>query len=241
MHALQVLGNETLAGVSAPTSSFRLSAGEVLISLRFWSSRMAADAVGLSPLIAGFSWTTNLANTFTVGEPPELGLPDVRSSSDLSETACSAAAEEGCSASGNNSSSTASSNLAAGILAHAKDVHAGAAQQQQTGTTSPERQLLQEGSIDASSSNDAGRSNGDGVTVTGSQTVSVASGSQTSASDAEELVEAPAATAVWMPTMQLTKQEMGTGVVVGVAAFSSGDAIHALGMLFLDQPTKSEL
>jgi hypothetical protein len=201
---------------------------------------MATDAVGLSPLVAGLSWTTSLGNNFTVGEPPDLGLPDVRSSSGAGIAACDGGPGAECGPSSGTASkiSAASSALAEDILAHAKAAdNSGNAQllrqsqqPEETYRTSPSRQLH-------GTSSSVGTEEGTNALVSGgSQAVSVAA-----VSVSEDSAEPPAATAVWMPSLELSKRELGTGVVVGVAAFSSGDAIHALGMLFLDQPTKSEL
>jgi hypothetical protein len=55
----------------------------------------------------------------------------------------------------------------------------------------------------------------------------------------QESESKPVATAVWLPGLTLTKEQLGTGVLVGAAAFSSSSHIHSLALLILERPLQA--
>lgn len=217
----QVLGNTTAPSTAGPTTSYAFKEGEALTGLQLWSSQAVTDAGGLTAPIAGLQFTTTRGLEFTLGTPPRDLAPLLPQWPAGSNSQGSGSSTGG----GRGIDRGPGRRMLADVQVTQPPVLATSA-----GTASG---LTTDGSSSSSSSQPPVLVEGQLLGGQGQQAVNLAQPL------IQESESKPVATAVWLPGLTLTKEQLGTGVLVGAAAFSSSSHIHSLALLILERPLQA--
>jgi len=223
---LQVLGNTTAPSTAGPTTSYAFEEGEALTGLQLWSSQEVTDAAGLTAPIAGLQFTTTRGLEFTLGTPPR----------DLAPLLPQWPA-------GSNGQGSGSST------GGGREIDRGPGRRMLADGQMPQPPVLATSAGTASGmSTDGGRSSSSSSSSSSKPPVLVegqlvGGQGQQAVNLAQPVIQEseskPVATAVWLPGLTLTKEQLGTGVLVGAAAFSSSSHIHSLALLILERPLQA--
>ncbi len=72
----QIMGNHSLARTTPPGASHTFAPRELVLGVRLWHSTQLADALSLTPPLAGFHMRTSTRHDFIAGGPRPKGFVD---------------------------------------------------------------------------------------------------------------------------------------------------------------------